>query len=61
MSTKFVCVKCGDDNIGRPFNGMQYINQDYHNEIFKFGNWDCPNCGEVNIKEISVRSNNVTL
>jgi len=52
MATKFVCVKCGDDNIGRAFNGMQYINQDYFNEIFKFGNWDCQYCGEVDIKEI---------
>ncbi len=52
MTTKFVCVKCGDDNIGRAFNGMQYINQDYFNEIFKFGNWDCQYCGEVQIKEI---------
>tara|TARA_Y100001973_G_scaffold45372_1_gene67570 strand:- start:223 stop:390 length:168 start_codon:yes stop_codon:yes gene_type:complete len=52
MVTKFVCVKCGDDNIGRAFNGMQYINQDYFNEIFKFGNWDCQYCGEVDIKEI---------
>jgi predicted RNA-binding Zn-ribbon protein involved in translation (DUF1610 family) len=52
MANKFVCVKCGDDNIGRPFNGMQYINQDYFNEIFKFGNWDCPDCGETDIKEI---------
>jgi predicted RNA-binding Zn-ribbon protein involved in translation (DUF1610 family) len=52
MATKFVCVKCGDDNIGRPFYGMQYINQDYFNEIFKFEDWDCQYCGETDIKEI---------
>ena len=52
MKTKWVCKICGNDNIGRPFHGMQYINDDYHNEIFKFGNWDCPDCGEVEIKKI---------
>ena len=43
------CKECGNTNIGRPFDGMQYINDDYHNEIFKFGNWDCPDCGETEI------------
>ena len=45
------CKECGDTNIGRAFNGMQYINDDYHNEIFKFGNWDCQYCGEVEIEQ----------
>ena len=43
------CKYCDNTNIGRPFDGMQYINGDYHNEIFKFGNWDCPDCGETEI------------
>jgi len=48
----FVCSKCGDSNIGRPIEGFQYINDDYSNEIFKTGNWDCRNCGETKIKEV---------
>ena len=27
-------------------------NGTFFNEIFKFGNWDCPDCGETDIKEI---------
>ena len=45
------CKECGNTNIGRAVNGMQYINDDYFIEIFdkQMGNWDCPDCGEVEI------------
>ena len=52
MTKKFVCVKCNDDKIGRSIEGMQYINDDYFNEIHKTGNWNCRYCGDVDIKEI---------
>ena len=47
----WVCKKCGDNKIGRAIEGMQYINDDYFNEILKTGNWDCRFCGETEIEE----------
>ena len=52
MKTIWVCVTCGDNKIGRSIEGMQYINNDYYNEVFKTGEWDCRFCGETKIKEI---------
>ena len=52
MKTIWICVNCGDNKIGRSIEGMQYINDDYYNEIFKTGEWDCRFCGETKIKEI---------
>ena len=51
MKTIWICVTCGDDKIGRSIQGMQYINDDYYNEIFKTGEWDCRFCGETKIKK----------